>query len=105
MYNPAFHTTWRLAQFENVAMLLCLQYAFSSEPFPYRDLTGWHNSLLRAFGSKRLMWATDFPWILEDPGYGKLTTIIKELMPDLTEDEYRDIMGETAKRFLRFPDR
>ena len=50
------------------------------------------------------MWATDFPWILEDPGYGNLTTIIKELMPDLTEDEYRDIMGGTAKRFLRFPD-
>lgn len=104
MYNPAFHTTWRLAKFENVAMLLCLQYAFSNEPFPYRDLAGWHQSLLRIYGSKRLMWATDFPWILEDPGYGKLTTIIKELMPDLTEDEYRDIMGETAKRFLRFPD-
>ena len=51
------------------------------------------------------MWATDFPWILEDPGYGRLTGVIRELLPDLTETEHDAIMGATAKRFLRFPDR
>ena len=50
------------------------------------------------------MWATDFPWILEDPGYGQLTGILKELLPDLHDNECDDIMGENAKRFLRFPD-
>lgn len=105
MYNPALHTTYRLARFENVTVHLSGQYAFSREAFPYRDLAGWHRSLLNHYGSKRLMWATDFPWILEDPGYGPLTEIIKELLPNLSEDEYRDIMGETAKRFLRFPER
>ena len=103
MYNPAFHTTYRLARFENVTVHLSGQYAFSKEAFPYRDLAGWHQNLLNNYGAKRLMWATDFPWILEEPGYGQLTEIIKKLLPDLSEAEHRDIMGGTAKRFLRFP--
>lgn len=103
-YNPAMHTIYRLSRYENVMLHLSGQYAFSKEPFPYRDLASWHQNLLKNFGSKRLMWATDFPWILEDPGYGPMTTIIRELLPDITEPEFDDIMGGTAKRFLRFPD-
>ncbi|MBI4552651.1 MAG: amidohydrolase family protein, partial [Candidatus Latescibacteria bacterium] len=105
MYNPAFHTTHRLARYENVTAHLSGQYAFSKEAFPYRDLAGWHRSLLNNYGPKRLMWATDFPWILEEPGYGPLTGIIKELLPDLSEQDYDDIMGGNAQRFLRFPKR
>jgi len=48
------------------------------------------------------MWATDFPWILEEPGYGNLVKVIDEMIPDLSEKERADIMGETAKRVLRF---
>ena len=103
-YNLAMHTTYRLARFENVNVHLSGQYAFSKEAFPYQDLAGWHRSLLNDFGPKRLMWATDFPWILEDPGYGELTTVIEKLMPSLTESELADIMGGNAKRILRFPD-
>ena len=103
-YNLAMHTTYRLARFENVNVHLSGQYAFSKEAFPYQDLAGWHRNLLNGFGPKRLMWATDFPWILEDPGYDKLTTVIEKLMPNLTESELADIMGGNAKRILRFPD-
>lgn len=103
-YNLAMHTTYRLARFENVTVHLSGQYAFSKEAFPYQDLAGWHRNLLNSFGPKRLMWATDFPWILEEPGYGKLTTVIENLMPNLSESELADIMGGNAKQFLRFPD-
>jgi predicted TIM-barrel fold metal-dependent hydrolase len=102
-YNPAFHTSWRLTRYENVAVLLSGQYAFSKEAFPHRDLAGWHQSLLRYFGSKRLMWATDAPWIYEEPGYGEYATIIDELLPEISQGEREDIMGGTARGFLRFP--
>ena len=102
-YNPAFHTTWRLTRYENVTVLLSGQYAFSKEAFPYRDLAGWHQTLLREFGSRRLMWATDAPWIYQEPGYGEYTRVIDELLPDLSEQERGEIMGGTAGRFLRFP--
>ena len=103
-YNLAMHTTYRLARFENVNVHLSGQYAFSKEGFPYQDLAGWHRSLLNDFGPKRLMWATDFPWILKDPGYDELTTVVEKLLPNLTESELADIMGGNAKRILRFPD-
>ncbi len=103
-YNLFMHTTYRLARFENVNVHLSGQYAFSREEFPYKDLAGWHRGLLSGFGAKRLMWATDFPWILEEPGYDKLTTVIEELLPNLSEAELADIMGGNAKRILRFPD-
>ncbi|NKB68449.1 MAG: amidohydrolase family protein [Candidatus Latescibacteria bacterium] len=104
-YNPAFHTTWRLARYENVAVLLSCQYAFSKEDFPHRDLAGWHQSLLGAFGAGRLMWATDAPWIYQQPGYGPLTTIIDELLPGISAQEKAAIMGGTAGEFLRFANR
>ncbi len=103
-YNLSMHTTYRLARFENVYVHLSGQYAFSKEPYPYQDLAGWHRSLLTDFGPKRLMWATDFPWILEEPGYGALTEVVETLLPSLSESELSAIMGGNAKRFLRFPD-
>jgi predicted TIM-barrel fold metal-dependent hydrolase len=79
------------------------QYACSREPFPYRDLAGRHDHLLFTFGSKRLMWASDAPWIYVEPGYGPYTTIIEELLPDIRPDQLDDIMGNTAQEFLGFP--
>lgn len=102
-YNPAFHTTYRFSGYENVVVKLSGHYAFSREPFPYRDLGRWHERLLAGYGSRRLMWASDFPWICEDPGYGPLTTVVRELLPALSDAEHADIMGNTARRFLRFP--
>jgi predicted TIM-barrel fold metal-dependent hydrolase len=102
-YNPAFHTTYRFSGYENVAVKLSGQYAFSREQFPYRDLGRWHERLLACYGPRRLMWASDFPWICEDPGYGPLTTVVRELLPALSDSEHADIMGDTAQRFLRFP--
>jgi L-fuconolactonase len=96
------HSLLNLFQYENVHVLLSGQYAFSKEEYPYSDLASWHQSLRSKFGSNRLMWATDFPWILEEPGYGNLVKVIDEMIPDLTEKEHADIMGDTAKHVLRF---
>jgi len=98
------YTTLGLHLYENVCVHLSGQYAFSKEAWPYRDLADWHRCLLETFGARRLMWASDFPWILDDPGYGALTRVIDELLPGLTAQERADIMGGTARRFLRFPD-
>ena len=104
------YATFGLHQYENVYVHLSGQYAFSKEAWPYRDLAEWHERLcvpktrMQGFGVGRLMWATDFPWIVEDPGYDKTTRIVKELLPELLENELSEIMGATAKRVLRFPD-
>jgi predicted TIM-barrel fold metal-dependent hydrolase len=96
------HSLTNLFQYENVCVLLSGQYAFSKEEYPYTDLAAWHQTLRGKFGSDRLMWATDFPWILGEPGYGNLVNLMDELIPDLSDKERQDIMGDTAKRVLRF---
>ena len=93
-----------LHEYPNICVHLSGQYAFSQEAWPYRDLESWHKTLLSKFGADKLMWATDFPWILEDPGYDKLVQVIDELLPDLNAQQKAEIMGGTAKRVLGFPD-
>ena len=74
----------------------------SKAAYPYPDLAAWHRSLLSAFGAERLLWASDFPWIVADPGYGECVEVLDHLLPDLSTGQRRLIMGETARRFLGF---
>jgi predicted TIM-barrel fold metal-dependent hydrolase len=89
--------------YPNVYVKLSGHYAFSKQPYPYADLVGWQQSLRMVFGCERLMWATDFPWIDQDPGYGELVTLPEKTFPDLTREEHAQLMGRTAAQFLRFP--
>lgn len=97
------HTTRRLTKYENVMVQLSAQYRFSNEEYPYRDYVGCHQALHRIYGSKRLMWATDYPWTRTDPGYKSVLPIVRDLLPDLSEQEHQEIMGGTARSFLRLP--
>lgn len=87
----------------NLVVKLSGQYAFSQEPYPYRDLAAWHETLYRSFGADRLVWASDFPWITKLPGYGAMLKLVDELLPWLSQQEREAILGGTAQRFLRFP--
>lgn len=97
------HNTRGTYPYPNVCVHISGQYAFSREPYPYRDLAGWHESLRMVFGAQRLMWATDFPWIDVDPGYGACMDLPGQLLPNLDAAERADLMGRTAAQFLRFP--
>ena len=86
----------------SVCVHLSGQYATGKAAYPYPDLAAWHRSLLSAFGAERLLWASDFPWIVADPGYGECVEVLDHLLPDLSSDQRQLIMGETARRFLGF---
>lgn len=90
--------------YPNACVLVSGQYAFSRQDWPYGDLADWHLRLLKSFGPDRMMWATDFPWITADPGYGRLFALLEELLPGLSDRDRQAVMGGTAKRFLRFTD-
>jgi L-fuconolactonase len=97
------YSTLRLNSYENVCVHLSGQYAFSQQDWPYRDTVGWQQTLLRDFGAERLLWGSDFPWIVEYPGYERTRMVIDELLPDLSEVEQQAILGGAARRFLRLP--
>lgn len=93
-------------RFENVTALISGQYAFSENPWPYEDLRDWHQKLVGWYGPSRLMWGTDFPFVLEEfgdeAGYDGQAKIVEQMFADRTEEERRMIVGGTAEGFLRF---
>ncbi len=76
------------------------QYAITRETYPFEDLIPTSRMLYDAFGSARMMWASDFPWIRENPGYGRLTKLVDAHFPDITDEDRRNIMGDTARRLF-----
>ena len=52
--------------------MLSGQYALSAEEPPYRDLDAIVRALAGAFGPDRMLWASDYPWTRDVPGYATL---------------------------------
>jgi L-fuconolactonase len=75
-------------------------YGWSREPYPYRDLSGIVQALYENYGAERLFWASDFPWILEEPGYGALLELPDRGLPNLTDAERTEVLGGTVARIF-----
>jgi L-fuconolactonase len=56
----------------------------------------------RAYGADRLLWASDFPWILQQPGYSAQLALVDQLLPDISPSERAAILGGTARKLLTF---
>jgi L-fuconolactonase len=89
-----------LAAFPRVHVMLSGLYGWSTEPYPYRDLTGVVQALYESYGAERLFWASDFPWILDEPGYGALLELPERHLPNLTDAERTDIFAGTVARIF-----
>lgn len=98
------HTTAQFYQFENVYSIMSGAYAISDEPYPYKDLTGWHSpdSFVSRYGADHTLWGSDFPFMMKDPGYGKTVELMTTVMPEIAEGDLNHVMGEAARRILRF---
>jgi L-fuconolactonase len=99
---PTLPAVLGLARFANVHVMVSGQYAFSREPYPHRDLEPVVRAVYRAYGADRLLWASDFPWILEEPGYSAQLALVDELLPDISPSERAAILGGTALKLLKF---
>lgn len=90
-----------LAAYPHVSVMLSGHYAFSRLPPPYADLHPIVEQLYQAYGAAQLLWASDFPWVLDDPGYPEQLALVPAALPRLTEAERRAIMGGNAGALLR----
>ena len=102
-FGVATNSTHRLTTYENVLIQVAGQQAFSKEAYPYKDVGHVCWTITHAFHPKRLLWASDFPWIPDDPGYGGMVQIIDELLPNLGELAKKQLMGDNASGRLGFP--
>jgi predicted TIM-barrel fold metal-dependent hydrolase len=74
-------------------------FRVSEEDFPFRDLKPRVHELILAFGNKRIMWGSDFPFIMEECGYeNALDALRKNQMGlELTSSDCQHIMGGNAE--------
>jgi predicted TIM-barrel fold metal-dependent hydrolase len=86
----------RLADHAPVRVMLSGQYALSTEAPPYRDLDPVVRALADAFGPRRLLWASDYPWTRDVPGYGALLGLAGQALPGLSPEDLAAIHGGTA---------
>lgn len=89
-----------LARHRQVHLMFSGQYAFSRLQPPYRDLDAVVRPLVADFGADRTLWASDWPWIKNEPGYGVVADLPGLMLPDASPGELADIRGGTALRLF-----
>jgi L-fuconolactonase len=94
-----------LARHPNVSVVLSGAYGFSHEEYPYPDVAEVVRRVADAFGTQRLMWASDFPWIVERPGYRACLELIDHHLPGLSPAERAAVLGDNIRRILRWEER
>ena len=77
-------------------------YAFSGAPYPYRDLQETADRIYAAFGADRMVMASDWPWIREEPGYPETLGVIDQLLGGISSAERDMIRGGTAMSLFNF---
>jgi L-fuconolactonase len=92
----------RLARFPNVSILFAGLYAFAEEPCPYQDLRPVTTALLEAYGPRRLLLGSDFPWIRADPGYTETIEALDHHFGDLPASDRARIRGGNALALFDF---
>ncbi len=77
-------------------------YAFSGAPYPYRNLQETTDRIYAAFGAERMLMASDWPWIRENPGYPETLGVIDQLLGGISSAERDMIRGGTAMSLFNF---
>ena len=98
---PTLVAVVELARSPQVYVMYSGMYGFSHTEYPYRDLDDVVATIYDAFGADRMFWASDFPWILDRPGYDELLALPDLHRPKLTASELESIHGGTATAIFK----
>ena len=87
-----------LAKLPNVAVKATGAPAYSTQPYPFRNLHDGLHRIFDAFGPERLFWGTD---ITRMPcSYRQCVTLFTEELPWLKGRDLEDVMGEALCDWL-----
>jgi len=94
----------KLADHEQVHVKVSAFYALGAKKPPYDDLAPMIRTLVNAYGSRRLMWATDCPYQLDEGpageahSYAASLELVRDRLDFLSRDERLDLLRNTARR-------
>jgi predicted TIM-barrel fold metal-dependent hydrolase len=91
-----------LARYPKVFVKISHMWSLSREPFPYRDADAQVKRLNDTFGSKRLMWGTDWPICLKQLPYDKAVALFRDHLTFLPATDREQILLKTVQRVWPF---
>jgi L-fuconolactonase len=92
-----------LAKFPNVAIKASSLPCYSNEAYPFPKLTPYLQRTFEAFGADRMMWGSDVTRL--PCSYRECLDHFKHELPFLTDDDRARVLGGTAARLLRWPEK
>ena len=87
----------RLSEADGVHLMFSGQYAHSTQEPPYPDLFRVTRRFVEAYGPERLLWASDYPWTRDVPGYQAMLDLVPAVLPDLDAENLARVRGGTAR--------
>mmetsp|Transcript_16212 Transcript_16212/g.30758 ORF Transcript_16212/g.30758 Transcript_16212/m.30758 type:complete len:363 (-) Transcript_16212:206-1294(-) len=93
-----------LSEYPQVNVKLSALFRVSGEETPYEDLRPRLNDLIKAYGSGRLMWGSDYPYALVNGGYCASVDALKKWDHEklLGDSDFRKICGGNAAAIFGF---
>ncbi|KAG6712440.1 hypothetical protein I3842_05G103600 [Carya illinoinensis] len=99
----AFSELLKLSRFPQVYVKFSALFRVSRMPFPYQDLSHPLSQIVSSFGANRVMWGSDFPFVVPQCGYKgakDAVTHIANQVP-LLSSELEWIMGKTVMQLFQ----
>ncbi|XP_059633484.1 uncharacterized protein LOC132276182 [Cornus florida] len=100
--NQAFLELLKLSRFPQVFIKFSALFRVSRKPFPYEDLSHVLFELVSSFGANRIMWGSDFPFVVNECGYKEakeaVSVIAKQVA--LSSADLDWIMGKTISQLF-----
>jgi predicted TIM-barrel fold metal-dependent hydrolase len=93
MIPTAIDQAVALAKYPNVSVKLSASPAYSSEPYPFPDMTPHIRRLFDAYGPQRCCWGTDMTNSFAKASYRQRVTQFTEQLDFLSEEDKDWIMG------------
>ncbi len=90
-----------LAYYPNTYVKISALSAVSSRGYPYNDTKDLVMRIYEAFGSQRLMWGSDFPYVQLKEGYVKSRAIVDNYT-FMSDDDRSWLLGRTASSLYNF---
>nr|BAD42880.1 unnamed protein product [Arabidopsis thaliana] len=98
----AYSQLMKLSRFPQVYVKFSALFRISRTGFPYQDLSPLLSQLVSHFGANRVMWGSDFPFVVLECGYKEakeaVTIIAKEA--SLSSSEMDWILGKTLMQLF-----
>ena len=101
---PAAERIVALARRPNVHVKVSAAPAFSTEPYPYKNLREPLRRIIDAFGPRRAFWGSDITRVPKSCSYRQLVTHFTEELDFVPRDDLAWIMGRGLAECLRWPD-